>query len=196
MNSWSSAQQWTLGLAIGAGMAISTALFGTSPAIAAERVVLKYKIFEGSVSLHDLSRFAETGATTTKLRRYLHMSGQDPERVRQTLTNDVAINPTTLERLLNSPAGEVVLNRLNQYVYTPHRTDKEDREAMRTALTRSSSDDGRVSLLEIMENYPEDDLYVNGSHLIATYNQLQSISSRFSDLMEGRFDTLLEGIHF
>ncbi|HEY9643817.1 MAG TPA: alpha/beta hydrolase, partial [Coleofasciculaceae cyanobacterium] len=65
-------------------------------ATAAERVVMKYQIFRRSVAVADLTQFAKTGETTRPLRTYLRMSGQDPDKIRKTLTDEVDVNAVTL----------------------------------------------------------------------------------------------------
>lgn len=174
------ALRWGLLLSVTAGI-----LFHSASAIAAQRVVLKYRIFRRSVSVEELTTLAETGEASPALQTYLRMAGKQPEEVRQVLTQEVQVNPVTLDRILNSAVGNVVLNQVNQAIYTPSR--QADRQAMRSALTLSASEDSKISLIEVLQNYPTEEVHVDGDRLVQTYNQLQRLEGRLSDLIQGIF---------
>ena len=165
-----------LGLALGMPIAIS-------PAFAAEQVVLKYQIFRRSVDVADLTQFAETGETSRPLRTYLRMSGQDPEKIRETLTKPVAVNLVTLDRVLNSFVGDLALGQLSQYIYTSSR--KEDSKAIRAALVLSASGDNQISILEILQNYPTQEVILDGDKIINAYEELQGLNNTLNRLLEG-----------
>jgi len=172
-----------LGISSTLGTAIALAVLSPA-AIASEQVVLKYNIFERSVSVEELTTFAETGKLSRDLKAYMRASKQDPEKIRQTLTDKVEVNVTTLDRVLNSIVGDVALERLSQYIYTSSR--KADKEAMRAALVLSASEDDNISILEIAQNYPTPKVYVDGNRLSETYAQIS--------LLRGGLDNLLERI--
>jgi hypothetical protein len=153
-------------------------------AIAAEQVILKYNIFERSVSVEELTTFAETGKLSRDLKTYMRTSKQDPKKIRETLTDKVEVNVTTLDRVLNSIVGNVVLEQLSQYIYTSSRTA--DKEAMRAALVLSASEDNNISIIEITQNYPTEEVHVDGNRLAETYAQIS--------LLRGGLDNLLDRI--
>ena len=161
-------------------------------AIAAERVVLKYLVFRQSISVDDLTTLAETGEASRSLRRYLRLAGKQPEDVRQTLTQEAEVNVILVDRALNNPVGDTVLDQIGQAIYPP--SGEADREAMRSALVLSASDDNRISLIEVIQNYPTEEVYVDGDRLVDAYNQLQSIQERFGGILDGGFDGLLDDI--
>jgi len=172
-----------LGISSTLGTAIALAVLSPA-AIASEQVVLKYNIFERSVSVEELTTFAETGKLSRDLKAYMRASKQDPEKIRQTLTDKVEVNVTTLDRVLNSIVGDAALEQLSQYIYTSSR--KADKEAMRAALVLSASEDDSISILEIAQNYPTPEVYVDGNRLSETYAQIS--------LLRGGLDNLLERI--
>lgn len=172
-------------LKLGTWGALSTAiaLAVLAPAaIAADQVVLKYNIFERSVSVEDLTTFAETGKLSRDLKAYMRASKQDPEKIRQTLTDKVDVNMTTLDRVLNSIVGDVALERLSQYIYTSSR--KADKEAMRSALVLSAREDDSISILEIAQNYPTQEVHVDGNRLSETYTQISFLRDGLDNLLE------------
>lgn len=174
-------------LKLGMGSVLSTmiALSLLSPAaIASDRVVLKYNIFERSVSVEDLTNFAETGKLSRDLKAYVRASKQDPEKIRKTLTDKVDVNVVTLDRVLNSVVGDVALEQLSQYIYTSSR--KADKQAMRAALVLSASEDNNISIIEIAQNYPTQEVHIDG-------NRLSETSARIA-LLRGGADDILDQI--
>lgn len=65
---------------------VSSILFSSTNALAAEQVVLKYRIFRESISVDELTTFAETGELSRSLRVNLALARQDPRLVRRYLT--------------------------------------------------------------------------------------------------------------
>jgi Alpha/beta hydrolase of unknown function (DUF1400) len=151
---------------------------------ASETVVLRYGIFERSVSVADLTTFAETGKRSRDLRAYIRASKQEPAKIRQTLTDTVDVNVTTLDRVLNSPIGDLALEQISQYIHTSSR--RADKEAMRAALVLSASEDNNISIIEVVQNYPTQEVYVDGERLAETYAQLS--------LLRGTLDNLLDRV--
>lgn len=160
----------------------SILLFSTS-AIAADQVVLKYRILRKSISVEELSAFAETGKLSNSLRINLALARQDPKAVRRYLTEPVKVNLVLLDRLLNSPVGDLVLDQVSEVIHTP--SGKADRQALRSALVISASRDRNISLIEIIQNYPTQVVQVEGDRLESAYTQLRRLGGRLQDLLRG-----------
>jgi hypothetical protein len=159
---------------------------------AAETVVLKYGLFRGSVPVQDLTKLAETGEPSGRLRRYLRLANQEPEQFRQYLTESANLDAKTLDLLLNSPAGDVLLNEFSEYIYIPNSRD--DQDALKTALTSSVETDGQLDLIEVLQNYPRKKVYINVNHVISTYRQLASIQERFGGILNGQLEQIFRAI--
>jgi hypothetical protein len=184
-------QHWMLYWVAGIGLALSSALTENSAAIASQQIVLKYKIFQRSLPVQDLTTLSETGGVSKKLQYYIDKTHQDPEKVRQTLTQNVEIDPVTLDRVLNSPAGDALLDQLSKYIYTPSHRD--DRQALRAALSLSASNDRQINLLEIMQNYPTPRVYLDGERLLDAYQDLKSVQEQVR-AVQGPLEELLRQI--
>jgi hypothetical protein len=156
-------------------------LFSSIPAFAAERIVLKYRVFRESISVEELATFAETGKLSTQLKINFALARQDPKAIREYLIAPVKVNPVILDGVLNSPVGNVILDELSQVIHTP--SGKADRQALRSDLVLSASDDGQVTLLEIMQNYPTAELEVEGERLETAYRQLRRLQASLKDLL-------------
>lgn len=159
---------------------ISTLLFSV-PAFAAERVILKYRIFRESVSVTELSTFAETGKLSSSLEAHLTSAKQDPKRVRKYLTEPVKVDLVILDRLLNSRVGNVILDQINQVIHTP--SGKADRQALRSSIILSASKDERITLMEVIQNYPTSEVEVDGDNLESAYKQLRRLQGNLQDLL-------------
>ncbi|WP_009631655.1 alpha/beta hydrolase [Synechocystis sp. PCC 7509] len=150
-------------------------------AFAAENVLLKYRIFRESISVKELTNFAQTGELSTSLRVNLALAKQDPKPIRQYLTETVAVNPILLDRVLNSPVGNVILDQISEAIHTPSR--KADRQALRAALILSASRDRNISLIEVIQNYPTAEVEVEGEVLERAYRQLRQLGGNLQDLL-------------
>ncbi len=168
---------------------VVTFFLSNGSAFAAESVLLKYRIFRESVSVKELTNFAQTGELSTPLRVNLALAKQDPKLIRQYLTESVTVNPLLLDRVLNSPLGNVILDQLSEAIHTPSR--KADRQALRAALTLSASRDSfgsgaksnEISLIEIIQNYPTPEVEVEGEVLERAYRQLRQLEGNLQDLL-------------
>ncbi len=141
--------------------------------------MLKYGIFRESLSVEEISTFAQTGEISPSLQINLALARQNPKAIRQYLTEPVKVNPVFLDRVLNSPIGNVILDQISQVIHTP--SHRADRQAMRAALVLSASQDGQVSLIEIIENYPTKEVEVNGDRLKSAYRQLRRLQGSLQD---------------
>lgn len=153
----------------------SILLFSTN-VNAAERAVFKYRILRQSVSVPELARFAETGEVSTTVGAYIRMAGQAPEQVRQPLTREIKVNPLLLYRVLNSRVGDVVLDKMSEVIHTPDKVGS--RQALRAAIMTSALSNNQITLIEVLQNYPTQDVHIDGDRLVELYNQLSALAGR------------------
>jgi len=166
-------------------------LFYPASATAAEKVVLKYSIFRIPITVSELETFVETGEMSLKMKAILGKAGENPESVRQTLTKPIKVSPTFLDRNLNSLPGDFVLDRVGTIIHTP--SGEENREALRSALVLSAENDNRVTLLEVMQNYPTEEIHVEGERLVEAYGKIAGLVETANGLRE-RLETVINGI--
>lgn len=170
---------WKTLISIGS---ISCSVLAAPVAIAAETVVLKYNILRETFAVSELRALADTGEPSPKLKTYLRLANQNPAKVQETLNEPIEAKATTLDKNLNNPIGEVVLDEVGQYIHTPSR--RANREAMRSALIASATPDDNVRLIEVLENYPTDEVHVDGDRLVATYRRLRDLQGGLRNLLE------------
>ncbi|MDJ1169932.1 alpha/beta hydrolase [Roseofilum sp. BLCC_M154] len=152
------------------------------PSWSAERIVFKYSVFRRSLSVAELTTFADTGEMTPALKRNLQTLGQNPEELRTLLTAPITIDILFLDRVLNSTIGRKILDRVAEIVHTPSQSS--NTQALRAALILSASNDGEITLLETLQNYPTPDVEVEGERLIEAYEQLNRFAKPAQILMD------------
>lgn len=157
----------------------------TLPAVAAESVVLKYRAFRRSVDVEDLALLAETGEVSSELRPYIRLSGYPADRMQEMLTREVRVSPRLLSIALNNPAGDAVLDRASAAIHT--RSRRGDRQALRGALVVSASDDDSITPIELIQNYPTEEMYVDIVEFNRAYSdiaELVELQQRVGDWIE------------
>lgn len=128
-----------------------------------ERIIFTYGGFTQSVSLAELQDFADTGEVSSSLESLLDRSNQNPFLMRWILRQEFPANTKIVSDLLNTPPGEYVLSQTGNVVGS--KAERANVTALRGALVRSASDNNLVSLMELLDNYPTNEVYVNGKIL-------------------------------
>ncbi len=91
------------------------------------------------------------------------------------LNEEVAVDVATLYELLKTKPGEFVLSELAKVIHLDGYVAGVP--ALRAAFVNSVADDGKMTLLEVFQNYPTQTMYVNAAQLvkdIKTFNGLFS----------------------
>lgn len=141
------------------------------PVRAAEKVVLKYSILQESVSVEELGVLARTGEPSSALKSYLDLAKKNPQDLQTALNLPVPVDPVFLSKMLNSYPGEFVLDLFSEVIHTP--SGRASRESLRGALVSSALEDRNVRAIEVLENYPTPEIYVNGDRLMEVYQHLK-----------------------
>lgn len=168
---------------LGAGAGFGTA----KPVTAAEQFVLTYGSFARSISISDLQTLADTGTAPPSLQSYLRLAKVSPEAVRTVLTKDLGVSLRFLDRSLNSLPGEFALFHLGKLIHSPARVA--NIQALRSAFVLSAAPDNRLTLLEFLENYPTQSVYLDGVRLA---NVARQVSRVVGDVKE-RLEPIIEG---
>ncbi len=163
----------------GTGVGILAALgfvIGAKSAIAAESVILKYRMFRGSISVAELKTFTETGELSSSLEFYLRKSEQKPENLKRALVTPIPADGVGMYRFLNSAPGEMVLDQMTTIIKNP--SGEANRESLRAAIVSSALEDDKIRLIEVMENYPTAEVEVEGDRVMELHKNLTQITKR------------------
>ena len=143
-----------------AGLAAS---LNPSRALSSEKVIFTYGGITESVLLEELQNFAETGETSPSIDFLLNSSKQNPILMRGILKQEFPADTKLIYELLNTAPGEYLLSHTSNLVSS--KSERADVVALRGALIASASNDNVISLIELLENYPTQQVYINGKIL-------------------------------
>lgn len=164
------------------GCLAATWVMAGSEAIAAEKIVLTYGFLSMDIPVADLEALADEGETSDELSELLNLAGQNPEILRTTLTEPIPLSPIVLDYALNSSTGEWMLNQISEVIHPA--SGEAGKLALRSALIGASSDDRKVTLLEVMQLYPSPEVVVQGDRLVETYNLINDVIEPLEDLAD------------
>ena len=156
-------------------------LLPAATAQAAEEVVITYGFLRHSIPVADLAEFAETGKQSPALGLLVSLSQQSPATLQMALNRTVPVNSLVIQGALQTREGETALTELSQIIHP--NVEAERVPALRTALGNSAVD-GQLSLLEVMQNYPHDKMYVDGMKLMEAVAKARPLIESVGDRLE------------
>lgn len=170
--------QGVVGLAIAAASMMAIA----PDANAANEVVFRYGILRQRLSVAELTTFAQTGEKSPVVERYLQKTNGNPEEIRQTLNQPINVSRNLLDRGLKNPLGDRLLDELGKTIQTAD--DQGNREALRDALLASTQTDNQLTILEVIQNYPGDEIHLDVKRAIRTYNEVAKYQKPAGQVLE------------
>ena len=153
---------------------IPLALDGVSriPDPISENIIISIGPIRPSFAVSDLTYFAETGIMPNGWRFYLNVAGITAEEFRTALTTEVDVDLMFMDDWLNNILGEYLLFQVGQIIHNPSRDS--NIQALRSALILSAADDGKLSLLEFVRNYPSTNVVLEALNLARFGNNLKN----------------------
>lgn len=129
-----------------------------------KRLIFRFGPFGRSISIEELTHFAETGEASRALQSYLQIANLEPANFRAILNQQIVVDFRLIDRALSSLPGEYALFRISDVLHT--RSREADIQALRSALLLSARDDNRISPIEFLQHFPTQQIYVNGVVLL------------------------------
>ncbi|RMF25142.1 MAG: alpha/beta hydrolase [Cyanobacteria bacterium J083] len=174
---FSSWQKFGLLLGVSAGISLSA-----TNAMAAEEIIFTYGALAQEVAVKDLETFAETGKMSPAIKYLAKLSRQEPETLRAGLTEELEVGVVFLSDVLNSLPGEYLLFQTGQIIHT--KSYRANIQSLRAAVVLSASDDDRISLLEVFQNFPTRQMYIDSAQLLETSKDVQKLIDRVGKKLE------------
>lgn len=159
------------------------------PTPIAETVIIAVGPIRPSFAIKDLDRFVETGVVPNGWRFYFSIAGVNAEEFRTALTEEVDVDVMLMDNLLNNVLGEYVLFQVGKIIRNP--SEDSNIQALRSSLILSAVDDGKLSLLEFLRNYPSTDVIIEALNL-ARFGRNLSNQGVVGTATAGIEDLLLE----
>ena len=141
----------------------------SNSAIAAESILLTYDNEKLNITISELQSFARTGDLTPQMESFFNTTKQVPTVWSNLITDEVKV-PQFIESFLESPRGRFILHRIETVVF--HLNEKSEQE-IDTALIDSMEDDDRISIIELVEKYPESTVTINLNGLETDYQEVK-----------------------
>ncbi|MHC0068441.1 alpha/beta hydrolase [Nostoc sp. UIC 10890] len=149
---------------------------------AAETVVLRYGVWEESISVTDLQSIAETGQVPQKYKVY---TNKFPSEKRQKflvlLKTKKRVNFVTLSRLLYTSVGSTILQDFGRLT---SRKDNAGMPALRTALVHGSKPKEGLSIISFIQNYPSERLVINLEEASQVFSNLNLSYQQTNQFMQ------------
>ncbi|MFM7427607.1 MAG: C45 family autoproteolytic acyltransferase/hydrolase [Elainella sp.] len=127
------------------------------------------------ISLQELTHFANTGELPRAWKFYLNVAQVDRDGLRTLLNQTIQVDGLFLDKTLSNVVGEYLLYQMGQVLHSPSRIA--NIQSLRSALLLSTLDDGTVSLLEVLKNYPHPQLFVDAGKLIQIGNRVKQFQT-------------------
>ncbi len=172
------------------------ALCLSSSVKAAESVTLQYEAEVRTFPVRNLETFVNSGqAQDPEIQAFFERNPELRRLVQELFSAEIYISPTFLAKVeqgAKSPTIDFILIQLNKLITTP--SDPTDFQPLRTALVDSLQDDNRLSLLELVRDYPVSDIQINLTGLEPIYNDVKSFVERVLPALEVAKEFLQERI--
>ena len=154
-------------LSAGATLALS------SRANATELVTLQYKDRSALVTINDLSVFARSGVIPQSIQDLFDTTNDISSDISSILNKELKISPQFINSFIDSSIGDFILGGLDDVINNS--SSSRDLTNVRSTLVAAYEDDNRVSLIELIERYPQKQVQVNVTSLETTYNTVSGI---------------------
>ena len=143
--------------------------YGSDPAVPAEV----------SLSLNEIQTFVQTGELRQQVREFFNINRQDPTPIQRVLTEQIQIPSNLGADFVDTSVGRFVVTQLEKFVQSNNPAPD-----IRTALLDSIQDDRNISLLELIENFPQQSVTLDLTGLVQTYNDVSSFVARVLPALE------------
>lgn len=175
---WSKCLSLSLALVVAA---VATVVFDCHSALAADKIILNYGAAQNPITIGELQNFTQTGAAPDEFKTILKISDTDINILRTALGQEIPVSRDFLERVLKSGIGQFILTRLDPVIGTPG--VRQNVEEVAGALLESA-DDGKLTVLELLKNYPINEISVNGALVQQAYDRISFVATQVGPVVE------------
>ena len=171
--------RFTQSLLLGVGAGV---LGMVGSASAAETILLRFDETQVSVPIQEIEAFAASGAVTGDLQEFFQKYPEIQAETQDILDQQITVTEAFIQRTLSGSTGEFVLIQLRKLLSDP--SGDADIESLRTTLINAYEDDNRFSVLELLQKYPESEIYVDLRGLQQVYGDVVTFVERIQPILE------------
>jgi lysophospholipase L1-like esterase len=149
--------------------------FGALPSLAAEKVLVRYGLFEESIPVADIRNYGETQKVSANLQSILgHLSPKEKQQLQDALQVKMSLDIVALDKLVNTQMGKQILYFASQAIA---RRDQASIQALRSAIILGAKSPEGLGLLTFLEAYPSNELVIDVSKISKIVDMASSSSS-------------------
>jgi lysophospholipase L1-like esterase len=136
---------------------------GLLPSLAAEKVTVRYGLFEQSIPVADIRNYGETQKASSDLQSFLdYLSAKEKEKFQDALQVKMSLDIVALDKLLNTGMGKQILSFASSAIA---RRDQAGIPALRSAIIIGARSPEGLGLVTFLEAYPSNQLVVDVSKI-------------------------------
>jgi lysophospholipase L1-like esterase len=148
---------------------------GLLPSLAAEKVTVRYGLFEQSIPVADIRKYDETQKASSDLQSFLdYLSTKEKQKFQDVLQVKMSLDIVALDKLINTGMGKQVLSFASQ---TIARRDQASTQAVRSAIILGAKSPEGLGITTFLEAYPSNQLVVDVSKISKLVGLANSSSS-------------------
>jgi lysophospholipase L1-like esterase len=148
---------------------------GLLPSLAAEKVTVRYGLFEQSIPVADIRNYGETQKASSDLQSFLdYLSAKEKEKFQDALQVKMSLDIVALDKLINTGMGKQILSFASSAIA---RRDQAGIPALRSAIIIGARSPEGLGLVTFLEAYPSNQLVVDVSKISKLVGLANSSSS-------------------
>lgn len=154
-------------------LSLCSALLTALPSVAAEKIILTYGPWRGSVRVDSLATFAQDGTINNNLRFYLRrFSREQQDEFREALVKHIDVSPIVLSRFFNSQIGEDILTRVGRGITI--QGGRNGKYALRAAIVQAAFEPEGLTLLNVLRKLPAN-MQLQGEFILELSNRIDRL---------------------
>jgi lysophospholipase L1-like esterase len=131
----------------------------SAPSFAAEKIVVRYGLFEQSLPVADLRQYAEKQKVSSDLQAFLgYLNPKDQEQLQQALQVKISLDLVALDKLLDTEIGKKFLTEVSGAIA---RRDNAGIQALRAAVILGAKSPSGLGIISFLEAYPSKRLVID-----------------------------------
>jgi lysophospholipase L1-like esterase len=136
---------------------------GLLPSLAAEKITVRYGLFEQSIPVADIRNYDETQKVSGDLKSFLdYLSAKEKQKFQDALQVKMSLDIVALDKLINSAMGKQILSFASGAIA---RRDQASTQALRSAIILGARSPEGLGITSFLENYPSNQLVVDVSKI-------------------------------
>ncbi|MEH2044294.1 alpha/beta hydrolase [Nostoc sp.] len=136
---------------------------GLLPSLAAEKVTVRYGLFEQSIPVADIRNYGETQKVSADLQSFLdYLNAKDKQKFQEALQVKMSLDIVALDKLVNTGMGKQILSFASQAIA---RRDQASIQALRSAIIIGARSPEGLGIASFLQAYPSNQLVVDVSKI-------------------------------